>query len=126
MAGAHERRVARLDRILSDTLALETGLQIGELDLLADIEHASLQTLHIEEEAAGEERRRILHAELLQPVGRPHVGEAVAVVEEHVGLVALGPAHAAKMPERVHLRADLADLRRDELVVPDRAALGSP
>src|SRR6478735_7592554 len=113
MARTDERSVPWLDRILSDTLTMETCLQIGKLNLFADIEHASFQTLDVEEEAAGEERRCILHAEPLQPVGRPHVREAIAVVEQHGGLVALGPTHATKMPDSVQLSADLPDLRRD-------------
>ena len=125
MAGAHEDRVARRDAVFGDALALQAGFQIREPDLLADVEHASFQALHVKQDAAREEGRRVLDAELLQPVWRPHVRQAVAVVEEHAGLVAARAAHAAEMAERVHLRADLADFGRDEFVVPDRPALAA-
>ena len=98
------------DRRLRHLLALEAGLEVGQLDLLAHVEHPALQALDVEQHAAGEEGRRLLHAELLQAIGRPHVGQPVAVVEEHLGLVALLPALAAEMAEGIHLRPDLADL----------------
>src|SRR5580693_4366655 len=47
----------------------------------------------------------------------------MAVVEQHVGVVAAHPAHAAEMAHLIHLGADLANFGGDELVVPDRLAL---
>jgi hypothetical protein len=38
MAGAHENRVVRRDRLLVDALAFEARLEVGERDLLADVE----------------------------------------------------------------------------------------
>src|SRR4029077_13357738 len=69
MTGANEDGVTRLDHFLADLLALETGLQVSELDFLTDIEHTSLEALHIKQNASGEERRCVFHTELLQPVG---------------------------------------------------------
>ena len=123
VARAHEHGVAGRDDVFRDPLSCEACLEIRELNLLADFEHTTFQPLHVEQHAAREERRSVLHPELLQAVGRPHVGELVAVIEKHVGLVAGRTAHAAEMAERVHLRADLADLGSDELIVPDRPAL---
>src|SRR5579872_4213002 len=60
MAGAHENRVARRDRLFRQALAFKAGFEVGELDFLADIEDAPLETLHIEQDAAREEGRRIL------------------------------------------------------------------
>src|SRR6202044_2083686 len=120
MTGAHEYRIAGPDRLLCDALTFEAGLEIGEHDLFADVEHPPFQALDVEQDAAGEERRRVFDPEFLEPVRRPHLGQAIAVVEEHFGLVAPHPAHAAEMAERVHLGADLADFGGDEFVVPDR------
>jgi hypothetical protein len=46
---------------------LKAGLQVGELDLLADIEHPVLEALHVEEHAAREERPRVFYPELFSP-----------------------------------------------------------
>src|SRR5271156_2148579 len=99
VTGAHEYRIAGSDRLLCDALTFEAGLEIGERDLLADIEHPPFQALDVEQDAAGEERRRVFDAEFLEPVRRPHLGQAIAIVEEHFGLVAPHPAHAAEMAE---------------------------
>ena len=72
MAGAHENRVVRRDRLLVDALAFEARLEVGERDLLADVEDPAFQALAVEQDAAGEEGPSIFNSEFLEPVRRSH------------------------------------------------------
>ena len=58
----------------------------------------------------------------LEAIGRPHVAQPIAVVEPHIALIAHCPTLTAKMAERVHVGADLADFRAEIFVVPDGPA----
>jgi hypothetical protein len=69
MAGAHQNRVARRDRLFVDALAFEARLEVGEGDLLADVEDPALQA--VEQDAAGEGRPSVFNSEFLEPVRRP-------------------------------------------------------
>ena len=122
VTGANEAASPGVIASSVELLSLKAGLQIGELDLLADVEHAALQSLHVEQHAAGEERRRILDPEPLQAIGRPHFAEAGCRYRTAYWSVANGAAMAAEMAKSVHMGADLADFGGDEFVVPDRAA----
>jgi hypothetical protein len=97
MTRTHERRVSGRYRFLGHTLTLEASFQVGERDLFADVEHPSLEALDVEHDVAGEEWRSVFDSKLLKPVRRPHVRETIAVVKQHIRLVAERSAHAAEM-----------------------------
>ncbi len=71
MAGAHENRVARRDRLFVEALAFEARPEVGERDLLADVEDPALQALDVEQDAAGEEGPSVFNSEFLEPVRPP-------------------------------------------------------
>ena len=68
---------------------------------------------------AGEKRLQLLDSELLQAIGVADFRRRVAVVEAHLGLVAVLAQLEADVPEAVELGADLADLGCQELVMVD-------
>src|SRR5215475_2479389 len=98
MTRAYENRVAWHYRFLGHPLTHETGFKVSQRDLLADVEHAALEALDVEQDAASEERRSVFDSKLLEPVGRPHVRKAITIVKQHVRLIAERSAHAAEMP----------------------------
>ena len=75
MASAHEHGVSGRYRFPGDTLARKAGFEIGKRNLLADVEHAPLETLDVEKNASGEERRRVFNPKFLQPIGRDHMSD---------------------------------------------------
>jgi hypothetical protein len=74
MAGAHENRVARRDRLFVDALASEARLEVGERDLLADVEDPALQALDVEQDAAKKGRAFSIPS-FLSPYG-DHISES--------------------------------------------------
>ena len=92
-------------------------------DLLAGVHHAAFHRLDVDQVPAREQRLQLLDAELLQAVGVADLGQREAVVETHLGLVAVLAELDADVAEAVELGADLADLGREELVVIDELVL---
>ncbi len=94
-------------------LPLERAAQIGERDLVAALEpRDAFERRDVDEHAARHERADVLDAELREPVGLRELAPVVAVVEQVAD---------ADVAEAVELRADLADLGADDLVVIHRA-----
>ena len=92
-----------------DALALERASQVRERDLVAAVEpRDALERGDVDEHAARHERADVLDAELREPVALRELGAVVAVVEEIAD---------ADVAQTVELRADLADLGADDLVV---------
>ena len=112
-AGVDEHGVAGLQRQL---LALQRLLQILRRDLVGVRQHRhALQRRDVDQHAAGDERADPLDAELGEPAASRVVVDLHAVVEA---------AADRLVREAVELRADLADLGDDELLVA-AAAVGS-
>ena len=115
-AGAEHDDVALAGIV--DALAFERRVVVVERDRVSLLEHVdALERRHVDQQAAGEERADLLGPHLLEAAGAGDVGELRAVVE----IVVVGPPLDAadldhRMAETVELRADLADLRRDQLV----------
>ena len=66
---------------------------------------------------------RLLRAQVLQARRRREPGLHEAVVETHLAAIAVDADLHADVAEPVELRAHLADLGRDEIVVPDDLVL---
>src|SRR5215813_14046327 len=112
-------RVARLDVALGDVLLLQRGLDIGCGDLLACVHHPAFEPDHVDQMRAREDRLELLNSELLETIGVADLRSSEAIVESHLALVA-GIAHLdTNMTETVELRAGLADLGSEKLVVID-------
>src|SRR5215470_8311419 len=112
----HEDAVARLDCICRHPLPRHGGFEIGDRDLLAEIEIAALERREIEQVSGRDNRLDVLNAELLEAVGVAHLDLCEAVVESHLVLVLALKCHA-DVAEAIELRSDLADLTRDELIM---------
>src|SRR5712691_11049435 len=98
-AGVDDDGVAGLQLQL---LALERLLQVGGGDLVAVAEHLyALQAGDVDQHAAREEGRRVLHAELGEARARRYLARLEAVVVR---------VTVRLVREAVELRADLADL----------------
>src|SRR5262245_1934464 len=105
-AGMEQHHVAALNRL--DALALHGALDLGAIERGAFLDDVGVEVArHVEQDAARRDRRHLLDAELLQPVGGDEVGPLVAVVVDIVD---------ADVAEAVELRAD-ADPARDDVVV---------
>src|SRR5262249_27207927 len=116
VAGVDEHDVAGVNLGLGE---VERLLQIGGRDDGAGGEAAlAADGGAVEYQAAGKEHASVLDAELLQAVGAAELGELVAVVED----VVVADVHA-DVAEAVELRADLADLAADQLIIVDEAIL---
>ena len=116
MAGADQDDVSLTD---SGARGLERQLEVSRGDDLAGLHPPDAAgPRDIQQHAAGEEHTDVLDAQLLEAVGRAELRAAEAVVE--VIVVADADAH---MPEAVELRADLADLAAEEIVVIDALIL---
>jgi hypothetical protein len=111
---AHEDHVVRAD---AHALLVERRLEVLRGDDVAGVHAADAPVArHAGEYAAREEYAHVLDAELLQAVSLAELGAAEAVVEVIVA------AHAdADVAEAVELRADLADLTAEHLIVVDKA-----
>src|SRR5215208_5613344 len=114
-AGVEEHGVARLDVARLHVLALERSADVGNHDLLAGIHHPALHGLDVDEMPAGEKRLQLLDSELLQAIGVADFRSRVAVLEAHLGLVAVLAELDADLAEAVELRPDLTDLGGQEL-----------
>src|SRR5690606_13197414 len=118
-AGVEQHRIARSD--LVDALHRERALDVLDRDDVGRIEPLdALVARDVEQQAARKERADLLDAELRQAVRRAELGELETVVEDVVAVDL-----RADVAEPVELRADLAELAADELVVEDDAVLGA-
>ncbi len=73
----------------------------------------------IDQHAARDDRMELLDTEAFEPVGGGELPFDEAVVEAHLLAIAVRADLHADVAETVELGADLADLGRQELVVPD-------
>src|SRR5690606_9780042 len=118
-AGMKKDRVAGTD--LVDALHLERAFDVLDRDDVRRIETLdAFVARNVEEHAAREQRADVLDAELREAIRRAELRQLEAVVE-HIVAVDLG----ADVAEPVELRADLAELAADELVVEDDGILGA-
>src|SRR5262249_40004585 len=105
-AGVDDDGIARLD---AEVLLLQRALQVVGRDLVAVAEYLdALEARDVDQHAAGDEGRYVLHAEFREPAARGDVLGLEAVV------VAVAMALVRKA---VELRADLADLGEHHLLV---------
>ena len=103
---------------IGQSLRGDASLEVIRADLYPRRERTALEALHVQQDAPRKKRRRLLDAEFLQPVRRPALFEVVAIVEQRLAQA----AGAARMAQRVHMGADLADFGRQKIVVPNGSA----
>ena len=73
---------------------------------------------HVEQHAAREEHADVFDAQLLEPIGRAELRAPESVIK----IIVAADPHA-DVPQPVELRADLADLAAEEVVVIDALIL---
>jgi hypothetical protein len=117
-----EQRITGPQVVLRKALTREGAPHICERHLVAGAEvRQALVPGDVDQDAARHDRFHVLDPELLQPVRAVHLGADEAVIVD-ILLGAVGHLHPhADVTRAVELRADLSDLRAQELVVADEA-----
>src|SRR5262245_33457402 len=108
-----------MDVGLGKSLLCERGPEVLDRDLFAALEHATLVTRYVDQDAARKDRFDVLDAELPAPAAVADLRLRETVVIALLGRIARFAVLGAHVAQRIELGAVLRDVTRDVVLVPE-------